>query len=51
VDSANAALAAAAIRLCVTRTAAVRTYPTMNCMRNSQPMVGIDRYPVRYKYR
>ncbi len=47
MDSANAALAAAAMRLWVTRTATVRMYPTMNCMRNSQPMVGIDRYPVR----
>ncbi len=51
MDSANPALAAAAIRLCVTRTAAVRMYPTMNCIRNSQPMVGIDRYPVKYRYR
>ena len=47
VDSASAALAAAASRLRVTSAAMVSTNPTMTCSRNSQPMVGIFRYPVR----
>ena len=33
--------------LCVTSAPTARTNATMNWTRNSQPMVGIDRYPVR----
>ena len=51
VASANPAPAAAASQLRVTSTAAAKTNPTMTCSRNSQPIVGMDRYPVRYKSR
>ena len=51
VDSANTALAAATSRLRVTSAVAARTKAAMNCTRNSQPIVGIDRYPVRYRSR
>ena len=51
MDSASAALAAAASRLRVTSAAIVSTNPTMTCIRNSQPTVGIFLYPVRYRSR
>jgi len=48
VDSAKAAPAAAASPLRVASTTAATANPAMTCSRNSQPITGTDRYPVRY---
>src|SRR5215472_1608195 len=51
VDRANPAPAAARSRLPVASTAAARPNAVITCSRNSQPRVGIGRYPVRYRSR
>ena len=51
VERANPAPAAAAKRLPVASTTKPRTNAAMIWSKNSQPMVGTVRYPVRYKSR